>query len=392
VKDETDETVAEDKQNKQENQPAKPAEPAKTAEPDKTAEPATGPAPPGRGNGLAWFALLLAAASLALAGWMYQGLRQGDSGVQTRLQTLSASTQSNSKQLTGLSQVQPQLEKSLQQFRTATSGQLEQLQQSQEQQLQSLQAALQNQRQQLHELRNTDRSDWSLAEAEYLVRLAHQRLLMAEDVKSALALLVGADSIVQELDDAELHPLRAALASDMAALRAVPEFDLEGSWLRIRALTNQVDKLLLFELPELVTETSLPVEDANWQARLEHGMQAAAARLSNYIVIRRRDTPYQPLLDPQWERLVRQNLRMLLEQSQTALLSANSELYQQSLLNAQRWVNEFFAFNEAGVIALDLELEALANLDIRREYPDIGASLAAVKTAVNLRHATADGS
>jgi len=383
VKDETDETVAEDKQNKPEKQPAKITESVTSPAP---------PAPAGRGNGLAWFALLLAASSLGLAGWMYQGLRQGDSDVKTQLQTISASAQSNSQQLTRLSQIQPQLEKSLQQSRAEIGAQLEQLQLSQQRQLQSLQAALQNQRQQLHELRNTDRSDWSLAEAEYLVRLAHQRLLMAEDVKSALALLVGADSIVQELDDADLHPLRAALASDMAALRGVPEFDLEGSWLRIRALISQVDKLLLFELPELDIEITLPVEGASWQARLEHGLQAAAARLSNYIVIRRRDTPYQPLMDPQWERLVRQNLRMLLQQSQTALLSGNAELYQQSLLSAQRWVNEFFAFNEAGVVALDSELTALASLDIRREYPDIGASLAAVKTAVNLRHAAADGS
>ena len=380
MKDEAAETATEDQANQQESQPA------------EVAEPVTPPVPARRGNGLAWFSLLLAASSLGLAGWMYQGLRQGDDGIKTQLQTISASAQGNSQQIAQLSQLQPPLEKSLQQFRAETDAQLEQLQQSQQRRLQPLQAALQNQRQQLHELRSTDRSDWSLAEAEYLVRLAHQRLLMADDVKSALALLMSADSIVQELDDAELHPLRAALASDMAALRAVPEFDLEGSWLRIRALVGQVDKLLLFELPALAPDTGPPAPDVNWQARLEHGLQAATARLSNYIVIRRRDTQYQPLMAPQWERLVRQNLRMLLEQSQTALLSGNGELYQQSLLGAQRWVNEFFAFNEAGVIALDQELEALVGLDIRREYPAISASLNAVKTAVNRRHATADGS
>jgi uroporphyrin-3 C-methyltransferase len=243
----------------------------------------------------------------------------------------------------------------------------------------------------LLELRSTDRSDWSLAEAEYLVRLAHQRLLLAADVRSALALLVSADSIVQALDDADLHPLRSALASDIAALRAVPEFDLEGSWLRIRAIANQVDNLLLFKLPEREVPPAQPAPAADWRGRLEHGLQAATSRLSSYLVIRRRETPYQPLMDPQWEQLVRQNLRMLLEQGQTALLAGNEVLYQQSLMSARRWVKEFFAFNEAGVVALEKELEALHGLDISREYPEITASLAAVKTAVNLRHNTAEG-
>lgn len=369
----------------QENTAVEPA--AET--PVTSVAPATAAVQARPGGRLLWLVLLLtlllAAAALGLSAWMYQRGLQEDDGVETRLQAIGQSVDKSGQQL------QQELARSAQELDAKFANQLTQLQQTQRQQLDSLQSALQQQRQQLLELRSTDRSDWSLAEAEYLVRLAHQRLLMASDVQSALALLVSADSIVQELDQADLHSLRAALASDIAALRAVPEFDLEGSWLRIRALANQIDKLLLFKLPEREAPLSQPTAAADWQSRLEHGLQAAAARLSNYLVIRRRDTPYQPLLDPQWEQLVRQNLRMLLEQAQTALLAGNDVLYQQSLLSARRWVEEFFAFDEASVMALETELEALQGLDISREYPEVTASLTAVKIAVNLRHDTAEG-
>jgi uroporphyrin-3 C-methyltransferase len=367
---------------------------------EPAAEPAVAPAEPApvvaqarTGGVLVWLALLLAlllaAAALGLSGWMYQRGLQEDTGLETRLQTR---LQAMGQDVTASGQrLQQELARSARELDAKFASQLTQVQQAQRQQLDSLQSALQNQRQQLLELRSTDRSDWSLAEAEYLVRLAHQRLLLAADVRSALALLVSADSIVQELDDAELHPLRSALASDIAALRAVPEFDLEGSWLRIRAIANQIDNLMLFKLPKRAVPPSQSAPAADWQGRLEHGLQAAATRLSNYLVIRRRETPYQPLMDPQWEQLVRQNLRMLLEQGQTALLAGNEVLYQQSLMSARRWVKEFFAFDEAGVVALEKELEALQGLAISREYPEVTASLTAVKTAVNLRHNTAEG-
>jgi uroporphyrin-3 C-methyltransferase len=369
----------EDEQNKEQ------ASPVPEPEEAKAVTPVSAPvAPPKRAGGaLAWRALLLALGALGLSGWMYQQALQKDAALDSRLQSISQSSESNSSRL------QQQVERSLMESEVKTENQLAQYQQAQRQQLQSMQSALQSQRQRLLELSSTDRSDWSLAEAEYLTRLAHQRLLMASDVNSALALLSSVDNMVRELDAADLHPLRAALAADMAALRAVPEFDLEGSWLRIQALAGEIDSLLLFRLPEVTVAASEQTVEEDWQASLEHGLQAAAARLASYVVIKRRESPYEPLMDPQWEQLVRQNLHMLLEQAQTALLAGNTVLYRQSLQSARRWVNEFFALDEAGVAALDAELESLLSLDISREYPSITASLTAVKMAVNQRHSAA---
>ncbi len=355
------------------------------------------------GAGLAGFAILLSLAALGLGGWLIVEGQKEDPGLQSRLAELQKSVVAGQREMQGLGQqlqadLQRQLQglqqqqQSFQQQQESLKQQQESLQQQQQARLESMQTSLRNQRQQLLELSSTDRSDWSLAEAEYLMRLAHQRLLMADDVSSALALLASVDGILQELDSADLHPARAAIAADLAALRAVPSLDVEGTWLRIRALAGEVDRLLLFELPDsTLTVPELPA-DADWQDRLQQGFSAALSRLANYLVIRRRDKPYEPLMDPQWERLVRQNMRMLLEQSQAALLSGNGELYRQSLASSRRWLGEFFSFNETAVLAMDAELQALGEINIERDYPDISASLQAVKSALNARHAAASGS
>lgn len=346
-------------------------------------------APPRSGGGsvLAWLAILLSLAALALAGWMYQNSLK-DNGLERGLADLKSTAAGNAKSLQQLNQSTAAAYAALQ----AESAQgLVMLGQQTDQRLASLEAAAQVQRQQLLEMRSVDRSDWILAEAEYLLRLAHQRLLMAGDLRSALSILDNVDGILRELDDPELYPVRAAIAADAAKLRAVPAIDVEGVWLRIQALAVQVDTLVLFKLPDAASEMDQPVPSAGWRQRLQQGFDAALARLSSYVVIRRRENAYQPLIEPQWEGLVRQNLRMLLAQSQSALLSGNVELYQQSLATARRWLAEFFAFSEASVAALDDQLEQLQQEQVAREYPDISGSLLALKTALAVRHETGEG-
>jgi uroporphyrin-3 C-methyltransferase len=346
------------------------------------------PPPPRQGsNGIAWFAVLVALAAMGLAGWVGLGLQRVDDIAQ-RTQKLSQESAASRQSVQQLQQQSTEMQRRLE---SELTRQVAELRQQREEQYNGIQNTLQSQRQQLLELRSTDRADWSLAEAEYLLRLAHQRLLMADDLRSALALLSSVDAMVAELDDPDLHALRGAIAADAAALRAIPEVDVEGIWLRIRALSGEVDSLLLFKLPDREVAAAEVPADADWQQRLEHGFRSAMARLASYVMIKRREEAYQPLMDPQWERLVRQNLRMLLEQSQAALLSGNRDLYQQSLADTRHWLAEFFSFRESAVSALDRELEALLAIDISRDYPGVSDSLSAVKTALNARHAAQGG-
>jgi uroporphyrin-3 C-methyltransferase len=83
--------------------------------------------------------------------------------------------------------------------------------------------------------------------------------------------------------------------------------------------------------------------------------------------------------------MVRQNLRMLLEQAQLALLSGNQVLYRNSLERAQHWVGEFFASDEATARAMSREITQLTDVDIASKLPDISRSVQALDAFMEQR-------
>ena len=253
----------------------------------------------------------------------------------------------------------------------------------------ALQQRLSDQQLRINDLSIDDRQSWQLAEAQYLLRLANQRLIMTGDTSSAEALLRSADGILRELGAADLHDLREAVASDLAAVRAVPRLDTQGLYLRLEALIRQTDALVLFELPGRAPEVDVaPAED--WRGRLSQGVDAAVAKLSEYVVVSRRDVPVETLMDPQYEGLVRQNMRMLLEQAQVAMLSGNEILFRQSLERAEGWVTQFFKSDQQAAQAMAEELRLLREERISVTLPDLSASLTALEAVMRARLA-ADG-
>ncbi|WOJ92047.1 uroporphyrinogen-III C-methyltransferase [Congregibacter variabilis] len=253
-----------------------------------------------------------------------------------------------------------------------------------DEQLGGLQRALREQQQRINDLTVEDRESWQLAEVQYLLRLANQRLIMTGDNVSAEALLRSADNILRGMDDADLHTLRSAVAADVAALRAVPSLDIQGLYLRLDALIRQTDALVLFELPDRRVEIE-PIADGDWQSRLAQGYETALAKLSEYIVVSRRDVPVETLMDPQYEGLVRQNMRMLLEQAQVAMLSGNELLFRRSLERAEGWVTQFFKADEQSAVAMAEELRGIRDERVSVTLPDLNASLEALDTVMQAR-------
>jgi uroporphyrin-3 C-methyltransferase len=252
------------------------------------------------------------------------------------------------------------------------------------QRVDTLQRQLQQQSQRIADVGVEERQSWMLAEAQYLLRLASQRLIMTGDTDTSARLLQNVDAILRELAAPDLHGLRGAVAADLAAVRSVPRLDLEGLYLRVDALIRRTDDLVLFQMPEAQPRVE-PPEDADWQERLRYGWDTALEKLSNYIVVSRRDEPVEALMDPQYESLVRQNMRMLLEQAQVALLAGDQAVYQQSLERAAGWVAQFFKEDEQAARAMADALAELAAEPVSVELPDLSASMDALDQVMRQR-------
>jgi uroporphyrin-3 C-methyltransferase len=159
---------------------------------------------------------------------------------------------------------------------------------------------------------------------------------------------------------------------------------VEGIYLRLAALAEQAQALEIFQQPGKAGQAAVqPLPDSG--GRLRQGYEAALEKLSSYVVIRRRDQPMGALMDPQWEAMARQNLRLLLEQAQLGLLAGNELLYRESLQRAGRWVEEFVAADASAAQAMSAEISGLAEIAIATGAPDLSRSLLALDAVMEQR-------
>lgn len=373
----------------QEDLPPQPAAPAKAVEQPKEVQPtvvekpAMAKTPDSKpGNRRAGLALAVSVLALIVglggSGYLGFSLYQQRSALETSRVDMAAAALRAESQAGQMRELQQQLD----QARLAAGQREKQLQQ----QLENLQRQLASQQTRLQSLTTTDRADWLLAEAEYLIRLANQRLLMGKELAGAQDLLKAADDIMRELDDAGLFQVRKALANDIAQLKAAARFDLEGLYLQLEAAAEQGDQLTLFAMPQLQLQPAEAESPANWQEKWQAGLVAAWEKLSQYIQIKRRDEVYKPLLAPEHESAVRQNLRLSFEQAQLAALSGRQTIYEDSLKQARYWLDNFYTLDKAAAQALVKTVNDLGRQQVTIELPDISGSLRALQDYLDTVH------
>lgn len=227
---------------------------------------------------------------------------------------------------------------------------------------------------------STSSEDWLFAEVEYLLRMANQRVLMEKDTASALQLLLAADDIVRDAEGISAHELRAALARDIAALKAVAGLDTQGIYLKISALISQIPDLQR-ELPHYET-TAASVEQRPVPASLPQRamvlLSDAGHRLSGLVDFRRGEAEVRPILPPEQVYYLRQNLVLKLQIAQMALLEGHGEVYQVSLNEARTWLIRSFD-DDATRQAMVATLVELGTERVGEDLPDIFASLNAAR-------------
>jgi len=322
---------------------------------------------------LAVLALLLALIALLIIGYGYTLIQkmhiQQSEQVSGLKQQLSSSDNTNRQ----LQQQNGQILGELQQVRNAAA--------EQKSNVDELQTRLSKAMQQVSKLGTSTRKDWLLAEVEYLLRLANQRVLMERNASGALSLLQGADQILKETDDVSIYPVRKALAQDIVGLEAVPRIDIEGIFLKLSAVNNQVSALRLLpvtdkhQLPDLlqqITPESMTQVNASWASAMD--------KLGSLVVIRHRDEAVTPSLSPEQHYFLTQNLHLMLEQTQQSLLQGKQEAYNAGLKKSQEWISTYFQASDPTIQALLRSLKELNGINIPPPLPDISGSLRELKT------------
>ncbi|KUJ82901.1 hypothetical protein AWR36_010135 [Microbulbifer flavimaris] len=260
-----------------------------------------------------------------------------------------------------------------------------------QQQMSRMQRALNAQASRLGELGNVSRQDWQLAEADYLLRLANQRLLLERDSRAALGLLEEVDNILRRVDLPDLYAVRQQLARDITALKLVDNIDREGIFLRLRALEEQLLRT------DIQPEFDLATRDTSELIADEQGSEQApmARSWDNFLQfmresVRIRDGDIDPvLLSPQSEARFRQSLRLNMEQAELALLRESGTVFTDSLQRARKLLVDYGIPSHQREVLAE-ELQELAGLDIEVDLPSLAASQSALHNYIERLHKTED--
>lgn len=247
----------------------------------------------------------------------------------------------------------------------------------------------------LLEAGNRTRTDWLLAEAEYLLRIANQRLLIEKDIRGALSALEAADDVLTESDDIGVYPVRQQLAREVLALKGISGVDRTGLYLTLEAAISGVheltDQALISErAPGFITpddNTEAGVETRNIFLRAWDKFKAT---IKQVIVVRRMDEPVKPLLSPDQSAYARLNLQLMLEEAEMAVLRGNQPLFERALAKARNTVDNWYDNTNPRVSALSETLAELATRNVDPKLPDISQSLALLKERLAGRMTTSD--
>jgi len=255
-----------------------------------------------------------------------------------------------------------------------------------QQQLEQATQRLQDQIDQLKRQLGKTRGDWLLADAEYLLSIANQRLHLAGDVTTTKMALEAADQRLRESGDAAAFKVREQIAREIAGLKSVTMPDIVGLFASIQLLKDKV-KTLAVILPyagKPLTE-SKQIHNHAVPQDSEHGLlNSTLNALEGYVTVKHSDQPVTKILTHEEVDFIKQQLNVKLELIKIALVQQNDALFQSNIADAKKWLQANFTNNKHSNYFVT-ELNKLKGTSLRVQLPDISQSLKLLRDITKLR-------
>lgn len=325
-------------------------------------------------------ALVLSAVAIAIA--LAAGVGLYGWGKQ-QATTQSAANDALVNQLTALQKAQESQKAELEGIIKQQATQLEQANRQQAE----LSRQLDEVQQKVATISGSDAKTWLLAQADFLVKLAGRKLWSDQDVTTAAALLKSADASLADMNDPSLIAARRAITDDIASLSAVSQVDYDGIILKVNQLSNQIDNLRLADndndgSPMDADSPELSSSISEWRINLQKSWQNF---MDSFITVRRRDDTAVPLLAPNQDVYLRENIRSRLLVASQAVPRHQEETYRQALDNVSTWVRAYYDTDDATTKAFLEEVDKLSQQNITMDVPETLQSQAILEKLMQTR-------
>jgi uncharacterized protein HemX len=205
--------------------------------------------------------------------------------------------------------------------------------------------------------------EWSLAEASYLLGNAQRAArLDADPARAALALELAGASLAPVPGSAGL---RASIDSAQRRLRGIDVPDVDALAGELADAGRLLKEAPLREPGHAEQTVAPPV--SGWRGALDQAWQ----QLREVVVLQRVGAPLQPLLRPDEQRYLRQQLALKFAAAEYALRRRNQAALRSELSDVQVWAEAYLDTDTAPVARALATVRRLADTELRPQLPDL---------------------
>ena len=226
-------------------------------------------------------------------------------------------------------------------------------------------------------------TDWLFSEADFLLNNALRKLVLDNDVDTAVSLLKLADETLAKVNNSQSAAIRSAINQDLKQLLSVAGVDQNAVMQKLSQLANTVDELPVLDVNFGDDQNATKLSDslADWA---ENAEKSATSFLNHFIRISpKHGADRKELLAPNQDIYLRENIRLRLQLAIMAVPRQQNELYKQSLEAVASWIRSYFDTNAEVTQSFLKSVDELSELSIYVDVPSQLQSLSMLDKYLN---------
>ena len=226
-------------------------------------------------------------------------------------------------------------------------------------------------------------TDWLFSEADFLLNNALRKLVLDNDVDTAVSLLKLADETLAKVNNSQSAAIHSAINQDLKQLLSVAGVDQNAVMQKLSQLANTVDELPVLDVNFGDDQNATKLSDSlsDWA---ENAEKSATSFLNHFIRISpKHGADRKELLAPNQDIYLRENIRLRLQLAIMAVPRQQNELYKQSLEAVASWIRSYFDTNAEVTQSFLKSVDELSELSIYVDVPSQLQSLSMLDKYLN---------
>ena len=226
-------------------------------------------------------------------------------------------------------------------------------------------------------------TDWLFSEADFLLNNALRKLVLDNDVDTAVSLLKLADETLAKVNNSQSAAIRSAINQDLKQLLSVAGVDQNSVMQKLSQLANTVDELPVLDVNFGDDQNATKLSDSlsDWA---ENAEKSATSFLNHFIRISpKHGADRKELLAPNQDIYLHENIRLRLQLAIMAVPRQQNELYKQSLEAVASWIRSYFDTNAEVTQSFLKSVDELSEVSIYVDVPSQLQSLSMLDKYLN---------